>query len=319
MYNELVKNWVPEVASDSTWSTVTFNQLLDMATGHYTSDGYEVDEGGTTMTSFFALSNSTRSAKMSAATSFPSKTTPGTKWVYHSSDSFILSAAMNAYLKSKAGSTADIWDMTYTEVLQPIGELSDRLAAVADEAGTHLAGVRVADGVLDSHPPGDLAPRAAHVDVLSPVTQLRCTLDDGRLPPVVVEPVRQGGAGDAGARDENASFRRGGSSFCIRHHSSAPASWVRRRCRMARNSGNVKANAVSAAPTTYSHANRMPRRRASTMRKTLPATATTSRSTLIDDTAGPLVNRSPRKFRIWMTASTLKHQVPIRPTIASAR
>lgn len=129
VYDELVKNWVPEVASDSTWSTVTFDQLLDMATGHYTSDAYEVDEGGATMTSFFALSNSTRSAKMSAATSFPSKTPPGTKWVYHSSDSFILSAAMNAYLKSKEGSTADIWNMTYTEVLKPIGVSPDSAAS----------------------------------------------------------------------------------------------------------------------------------------------------------------------------------------------
>ncbi|KZE91549.1 hypothetical protein [Microbacterium sp. TNHR37B] len=127
--SELVKDWVPELASDATWSTVTFGQLVDMATGHYTSDGYEVDEAGTTMASFFALSNSTRAAKMSAATSFPSKVAPGTKWVYHTSDSFLLSAAMNAYLKSKEGASADIWNMTYGEVLAPIGVSPDSAAS----------------------------------------------------------------------------------------------------------------------------------------------------------------------------------------------
>lgn len=127
--SELVKDWVPELASDATWSTVTFGQLVDMATGHYTSDGYEVDEGGTTMASFFALSNSTRAAKMSAATAFPSKVAPGTKWVYHTSDSFLLSAAMNAYLKSKEGASADIWAMTYGEVLAPIGVSPDSAAS----------------------------------------------------------------------------------------------------------------------------------------------------------------------------------------------
>ena len=55
------------------------------------------------------------------------------------------------------------------------------------------------------------------------------------------------------------------------HQDEARAARVSCRCRIARNSGNVKANAVSAEPATYSQPNRMRSRRASTMMKTLPA------------------------------------------------
>ena len=34
---------------------------------------------------------------------------PGTKWVYHSSDTFVLARAMQNYLVSKAGTGSDIY------------------------------------------------------------------------------------------------------------------------------------------------------------------------------------------------------------------
>ena len=55
------------------------------------------------------------------------------------------------------------------------------------------------------------------------------------------------------------------------------------------------------------------------MMKMLPATAATSRSTVIDETAGPLVTRSPMKSRMPMIARPLNHHVPIRPPIDSSR
>ncbi|MBX3093697.1 MAG: hypothetical protein KF680_04030 [Cryobacterium sp.] len=128
VYDELVRDWVPEVAGIATWSDVTFNNLVDMASGHYTSSGNQVDEDGSVMASFFGITNTTRAQKMPFATSYPYQVAPGTQWVYHTSDSFILSAAMNAYLKDKEGASADIWSTFYADVLTPLGISPDASA-----------------------------------------------------------------------------------------------------------------------------------------------------------------------------------------------
>ncbi|MEP7358186.1 MAG: hypothetical protein ABI847_13155, partial [Anaerolineales bacterium] len=46
---------------------------------------------------------------------------PGRTWVYHTSDTFILTQAMNAYLKSQAGAEADIFNLVRDEVYIPAG------------------------------------------------------------------------------------------------------------------------------------------------------------------------------------------------------
>jgi hypothetical protein len=46
---------------------------------------------------------------------------PGEVARYNSINTFILSAAMDAFLKSKEGSDADIWEMVLTDVFRPIG------------------------------------------------------------------------------------------------------------------------------------------------------------------------------------------------------
>jgi hypothetical protein len=46
---------------------------------------------------------------------------PGKVWRYRDQDFFILGAALDAYLISKRGAGADLWDFVTTEVLHPIG------------------------------------------------------------------------------------------------------------------------------------------------------------------------------------------------------
>ncbi len=71
------------------------------------------------MASFFDAE--TYAAKMNvAATGFPRKTTPGTQWVYHTSDTFMLGRAQHQYLKTQQGSSADIFTMLRDDVLKPI-------------------------------------------------------------------------------------------------------------------------------------------------------------------------------------------------------
>lgn len=98
-----------------------------MATGNYTSSGYETDESGRTMANFFAAEP--YADKMRLALSFPHKAKPGSKWVYHTSDTFLAARAMNNYLRDKAGSGADIFDMLRDDVLKPISVGPDSLVS----------------------------------------------------------------------------------------------------------------------------------------------------------------------------------------------
>jgi hypothetical protein len=119
VYNLLVKDYVPEYTSSSgTWTNVTFNHIIDMATGNYRLAGYESDEAGSYMETFFLAEPYTD--KITAAFNFLYKAAPGTYWVYHSSDTFIVTRAMNNYLQSQEGPGADIFNMVRDEVYAPI-------------------------------------------------------------------------------------------------------------------------------------------------------------------------------------------------------
>ncbi|WP_406141498.1 beta-lactamase family protein [Streptomyces anulatus] len=118
---------IPEAAGKTAWSGVTLDHTLDMATGNYTSSGYETDESGRTMANFFAAEP--YADKMRLALSFPHKAKPGSKWVYHTSDTFLAARAMNNYLRDKAGSGADIFDMLRDDVLKPISVGPDSLVS----------------------------------------------------------------------------------------------------------------------------------------------------------------------------------------------
>jgi len=116
--SQSISSYVSE-ASGPTWSGVTFEHAADMATGNYTSVGYEVDEAGATMSDFFVAE--TYADKMNvAANGFPRKVAPGTQWVYHTSDTFMLGRAQDRYLKAQQGSAADIFNMLRDDVLKPI-------------------------------------------------------------------------------------------------------------------------------------------------------------------------------------------------------
>lgn len=115
--NLLIKDYAPEY-SVGNWNTVTFNHTIDMATGNYRLAGYMSDEGGAYMETFFLAEPYTD--KINAAFNFPNKKAPGNTWVYHSSDTFIVTRAMNNYLQTQEGSGADIFNMVNNEVFTPI-------------------------------------------------------------------------------------------------------------------------------------------------------------------------------------------------------
>lgn len=116
---EKLSSRIPETAGNPAWNGVTLDHTLDMATGNYVSPGYEIDEAGRIMADFFAAEP--YADKMRPALSFPRKASPGSKWVYHTSDTFLATRAMNNYLRGKTGSDADIFDMLRDDVLKPVG------------------------------------------------------------------------------------------------------------------------------------------------------------------------------------------------------
>jgi hypothetical protein len=115
----LIKDYVPEYSgSPGDWLGVTFGNALDMSTGNYRSAGYMVDEDSGYMNAFFDAE--TYASRISAAFNLPHQAPPGKVWVYHTSDSFILTRAMNNYLVGQQGSDADIFNMVRDEIYRPL-------------------------------------------------------------------------------------------------------------------------------------------------------------------------------------------------------
>lgn len=109
-----------ENCSGSQWLDVSLLNALDMATGNFTSSGYEADEGSTDAKIGFFLER-THSAKANFACSYQRKATPGAQWVYRTSDSFLLGTAMNSIYKRRDGGSKDFYsDMLVAELWKPL-------------------------------------------------------------------------------------------------------------------------------------------------------------------------------------------------------
>jgi CubicO group peptidase (beta-lactamase class C family) len=119
VYDLLIKDYVPESASATgDWSAVTFRNALDMSTGNYDQSGFEVDEAGPIMSSF--LDAESYAERISYAFLFPFQQAPGHIWIYHTSDFFIATRAMNNYLVEQEGSGVDIFNFVRDEVYIPM-------------------------------------------------------------------------------------------------------------------------------------------------------------------------------------------------------
>lgn len=119
VYDALVSAWVPQHTAGGKWTGVTFGNANDMATGHYLSSAFESDENGPS-TSAFLDAEPYASKIADAFTPFPSRAAPGTVWVYQSAASFILTQAMNAYLKNAQGPTADLFNLMSNSLYRPL-------------------------------------------------------------------------------------------------------------------------------------------------------------------------------------------------------
>lgn len=128
-----VKDYLTVTASHNGWDNVTFLDMLNMATGIGDTSGnvpvgtglYTFsDEESPDETIIGEVLFDTPGASNMLARAFEQgkySWGPGVEMRYDSMHSFILSAAMDAYLKQKEGPNANLRDMLINEVYRPIG------------------------------------------------------------------------------------------------------------------------------------------------------------------------------------------------------
>jgi CubicO group peptidase (beta-lactamase class C family) len=123
---KIADNVMIKAAHDG-WKSVTFADALNMATGVGDSMPERLEpnvmQGDEEQPKFFSFMRAkSKQEKLDIAFSYGDYPWgPGEVARYNSINTFILSAAMDAFLKSKEGSNADIWDFVLTEVFRPIG------------------------------------------------------------------------------------------------------------------------------------------------------------------------------------------------------
>jgi CubicO group peptidase (beta-lactamase class C family) len=122
-----VADYVAIQAAHDGWKSVTFADALNMATGVGDNKPKRVKpnvmQGDEDQPKFFSFMRAKgKQEKLDIAFSYgdyPWK--PGEVARYNSINTFILSAAMDGFLKRKEGLEADIWEMVQAEVFRPIG------------------------------------------------------------------------------------------------------------------------------------------------------------------------------------------------------
>jgi hypothetical protein len=122
-----ISELVPECRGAAGWNDVTIENALDMASGHFNSRAFEVDEDAPELRSFL-LAEDHASRIEFACTHYPLKATPGSTWVYHTTDTYLLGTALNAYYQRTQGRGADLFqDLWVAQLWAPL-HLSPALA-----------------------------------------------------------------------------------------------------------------------------------------------------------------------------------------------
>jgi len=160
---ERVVDWAPGSRNTpGDWEDVTLRHALDMATGNYLSPISGLDEAGGRMSRFFLETSYANKAR--ASYSWPGRVEPGTRWVYHSSDTFLATRAMHERLRSIDGDASDLFTEVVDRIYDPLA-LSPgfRSTLRTVEPGGQPGVALGSHGLWWSH--GDLAKLASFVNL----------------------------------------------------------------------------------------------------------------------------------------------------------
>jgi hypothetical protein len=116
----LIRDYVPECARGARWAGVSFVNALDMATGLFDSDVDQADENAKATDRFFFPPDHAHKIRF-ACGEYPRRSPPGTRWVYHSSDTYVLGTALNGFLRGQQGPAADFYrDLLIEPLWRPL-------------------------------------------------------------------------------------------------------------------------------------------------------------------------------------------------------
>jgi Beta-lactamase len=101
---------VPQCAANGRWSGVTFDHLIDMASGLYDSAVPFADESAADTRDRFFLATTHHEKIEYACSASERRDEPGRRSVYRTVDTYILGTALNARLRRTRGSQADVFD-----------------------------------------------------------------------------------------------------------------------------------------------------------------------------------------------------------------
>jgi hypothetical protein len=118
--SQMISAHVPQCRGPA-WAGVNFVNALDMATGNFDSDQFEADELDAKTAGLF-LATDHRSKIAFACDAYPHRAPPGTRWAYHTSDSYLLGTALTHYLRGLPGHQLDdlYRDLVYAQVYAPL-------------------------------------------------------------------------------------------------------------------------------------------------------------------------------------------------------
>jgi len=127
IFNEKVADWVTQCKGKD-WQGVTFSHLLNMATGNYDKSEHAADESAEHSQIFFKAKSQYDKTHYSCQ-QFKRKSQVGKKFVYHTSDTYLLGVALNNFLRAQGNEknkivTRDLFEDVFTESLWPMLKLS---------------------------------------------------------------------------------------------------------------------------------------------------------------------------------------------------
>ena len=103
------------------WEGVALRHLLDMSAGQYDDDAYMADEDSPRIVDFFAPDTHARRLAF-ACEAYPRREAPGARWVYHTSDTYLLGTALQNALRRIPGRThEDVFDdLLWADLFAPL-------------------------------------------------------------------------------------------------------------------------------------------------------------------------------------------------------
>lgn len=113
---EKIADYVPMCRISGNWKDVTFENALDMATGNYRSEKGEGDESSQAMHNLFFLPETHTEKLNFSCNAMLRKSNPGSRWIYHTSDTYILGTAMTNFLKNNKSKEADSFNDGFQQI-----------------------------------------------------------------------------------------------------------------------------------------------------------------------------------------------------------